>query len=191
MSAAARSPITTPGRCLALLFAAALTACASLMTPKSIDIDEARIQQAIAQRFPYETRWLGLFDVSAAAPRLRLLPETNRIATDIEVNAGGRLLPSRVRGALSLEGGLRFDPSDGNLRLAGVRVERFALAGLPDAMWNDTVRLGPLLAEQLLEGMVLYTLNEEQKAQLRASGVQPGEVRVTSRGLSIALEPIR
>jgi hypothetical protein len=161
------------------------------MMPKSIDIDEARIQRAIAQRFPFETRWLGLFDVSAAAPRLRLLPETNRVATDIEVNAGGRLLPGNVRGALSLEGGLRFDPGDGNLRLADVRVERFALAGLPDAMWSQTVRLGPLLAEQLLEGMVIYTLSDEQKALLRERGVQPGVVRVTSSGLSIALEPIR
>jgi len=191
MNAEARSPITTIARRVALLFAAALTACASLTSPNSIDIEEARIQQAIAQRFPFETRWLGLFDLSAVAPRLRLLPETNRIATDIEVNAGGRLLPSKVRGALSLEGGLSFDPIDGNLRLAGVRVERFALAGLPDAMWADTVRIGPLLAEQLLEGMVVYTLNAEQKAQLRERGVQPGEVRVTSRGLSIALEPVR
>jgi hypothetical protein len=191
MNAEARPRITTLARRVALLCVATLTACASLTTPTSIDIEAARIQQAIAQRFPFETRWLGLFDVSAAAPRLRLLPETNRIATDIEVNAGGRLLPSKVHGALSLEGGLRIDSADGNLRLAGVRVERFALSGLPDALWADTVKLGPLLAEQLLEGMVVYTLNAEQKARLRERGVQPGEVRVTSRGLSIALEPIR
>jgi hypothetical protein len=178
-------------RLLALSAAALLAACASVFKPASIDIEEARIQQAIAQRFPYETRWLGLLDVSAAAPRLRLLPETNRIATDIEVNAGGRLLPSKVHGALSLESALRIDPADGHLRLAGVRVERFALSGLPDAMWADTMKLGPLLAENLLEGMVVYTLNAEQKARLREHGVQPGQVRVTSRGLSIALEPIR
>jgi hypothetical protein len=191
MNVRPRSPIIGVARGIALLCTAALTACASLTTPASIDIEEGRLQQAIAKRFPFETRWLGLFDLSATAPRLRLLPETNRIATDIEVNAGGRLLPSKVRGALSLEGGLSFDPVDGNLRLAGVRVERFALAGLPDAMWADTVRIGPLLAEQLLEGMVVYTLNPDQKASLRERGVQPGEVRVTSRGLSIALEPIR
>jgi len=178
-------------RLAALLCAAALAACASLMAPKSIDIEEARIQRAIAQRFPFETRWLGLFDVSASAPRLRLLPETNRIAADVEVNAGGRLLPSKVSGSLSLEGGLRFDPVDGNVRLAGVRVERFALEGLPDSMWHHTMKLGPLLAEQLLEGTVVYSLNDEQKAQLRAGGVQPGEVRVTPRGLSIDLDPIK
>ena len=128
-----------------------------------------------------------------APPRraLRLLPETNRIATDIEVNAGGRPLPNKVRGALSLEGGLRIDPADGHLRLSGVRVERFALAACPTRCGRDSVRVGPLLAEQLLEGMVVYTLNAEQKAQLRERGMQPGEVRVTSRGLSIALEPIR
>jgi hypothetical protein len=191
MTAATRFSGTPVARRIAVLCAAALGACASLTTPKSIDIEEARSQQAIAQRFPYETRWLGLFDVSVTAPRLLLLPETNRIATDIEVNAGGRLLPSKVRGALLLEGGLRIDPVDGNLRLANVRVERFALSGLPDAMWADTVKLGPLLAEQLLEGMVVYTLNNEQRATLRERGVQPGEVRVTSRGLTIALEPIR
>jgi hypothetical protein len=178
-----------PGRRAALLICTlGLAACASLMAPNSIDIDQARIEQAIAKRFPFETRWLGVFDVSASAPRLRLLPETNRVAFDIELQAGDRVFARRLRGAMSLEGGLRFEPSDASLRLANVRVDRFALEGLPDAMWSHTDRLGALIAEQLLDDVALYTLSEDHKARLRGAGKQPGTVRVTQNGLTIALE---
>jgi hypothetical protein len=176
-------------RALALIAVLSLAACAGLLTPKSIEVDEATLQRAIADRFPVETRWLGAFDVSVTSPRLRLLPQTNRIATDIDVTVGDRLFVRNLRGSLSVESGLRFEPRDSTLRLAQVRVERFAIAGLPEASLQ-TARLGSLLVEQVLEGAVLYTLSEDQKARLRRRGVQPGAVQVKPGALSIALEPL-
>lgn len=173
-----------------LLVAVSFSACASFPLMSSIEIDKASIEREIAKRFPVETRWLSALDVSASTPRVRLLPQSNRVVTDIDLVAGRRLLDAAVRGALSLEGGLRYEPADASLRFADVRVERFSLAGLPDAFAPQATRLGAYLAEQLLDDIVLYTLDDQQKAALRAGGVRPGAVRVTASGLTVKLEPI-
>lgn len=173
-----------------LLFAVAFSAHASFPLLSQIEVDKARIEQEVAKRFPVEMRWLETLDVTASTPRLRLLPANNRVATDIDLIAGRRVLLQSVRGALSLEGALRFEPRDASLRYSRVSVERFSLAGLPDAFAPHATRLGAWLAEQLLDDIVLYTLDEQQRAALRVGNVRPGEIRVTERGLSVKLEPI-
>jgi hypothetical protein len=171
-----------------LCMAVGLAACSSL-APHSIDVDKGRLDAAIARRFPYERSWLGFFDVRVTAPQLRLMPERNRIATDVELSLVERFSGRELRGALSFESGLRYEPGDATLRLAQVSVDRFALAGLPDALMSQTGPLGSLLATQLLEGAVLYQLTDAQKASLHSMGVQPGEMHVTAQGLSIDLVP--
>jgi hypothetical protein len=176
-------------RCLAAA-ALLLAGCASVFGPRSIDIEQSRLEQALARRFPFDTRWLGLVDISAAAPRLRLLPERDRIAADLTLSGGERLFAKPLEGALTIEGALRYEPSDASLRLVDVRVDRFSFNGLPDLGIVRADRLGALVAEQALDGLVLYTLTEAQQDKLRAQGLRPGAVHVTSRGLAIALEPL-
>jgi hypothetical protein len=172
--------------------AAALLAagCAGVFAPRSIDIEQSRIEQAMARSFSFDARWLGLVDLSAQAPRLRLLPERDRIAADLAVSGGGRLFAQPLEGAISVESGLRYEPSDASLRLVDVRVERFAFSGLPELGVVRADRLAALVAEQALDGLVLYTLSEAQQEKLKSRGVRPGAVHVTPRGLSIALEPL-
>jgi len=174
---------------LLLSFAACLAACSSGFAPSSIDVDQARLEQAIATRFPYQTRWLGVLDVRAAAPTIRLLPEVNRVAIDVELTIDERLSARQLRGALAFQSGLRFEPGDNSLRFSQVSVDRIAVAGLPEALAGQTGPLGSVLAEQLLEGALIYRLSDAQQEVLRRERVQPGEIRVTSRGLNIKLEP--
>lgn len=170
--------------------AVALAACTGRAAPMDIHVGRDRIEQEIAKRFPYETRWLGALDVVARAPKIAFVPERNRIVTDMELAATDRVFSRReVRGALTAESALRFDPKDGTLRLAQVSVDRFGLAGLPEAVASQSGRLGAWLAEQLLDGMVLYTASDAQKAALRTAGLEPGEIIVTNDGLTVRLVP--
>jgi len=44
-----------------------------------------------------------------------------------------------------------------------------------------------LLAERLLEGLLVYRIGNQRLAQLHQLGLQPGAVTVTARGLEITL----
>jgi hypothetical protein len=179
----------------ALLIAAGVIAgsllggCLPWGAPDRIVVERERIERAVAERFPVETRWLGIFDVTASSPTLALLPQDNRIGIDIALELAERLFQGEVRGEVAFDARLRYERQDGTFRLADVRVNRIAVADMPDAVAAQTGRLGALLAERVLDGMVLHTLGDQEQAMLRQQRLQPGAISVTARGIEIALVP--
>lgn len=153
----------------------------------TIRVDRRQIERALASRFPYRTRWLAVFDVEAQPPALELLPDRNRIGAEVELRIAERLFDNVLRGLVGFEGALRFDTVASSLKLVDVQVGRVAVAGLPTAAAGQAGRLGAMLAEQLLEGLDLYTLTAEQRDELRRRNIEPGAVTVTGNGLEIAL----
>ena len=83
-----------------LLMAAA--GCTALFAPRSIDVPQARIEQWAAARLPYSMRLADVINLTVAVPRLRLLPETNRIAADVEVTLDEPLLRLAWYGSVTL-----------------------------------------------------------------------------------------
>ena len=169
--------------------AALAAGCAGLGGPRVITLSEADLARALARQFPFEGRVLQLVDLRVHTPRLRLLPETNRLATDLQVSLGERLLRGGYRGALSLDYGLRYEPSDQSVRLAQVRVQHLRFEGLPSALQPVIDGIGPLVAEQLLQDLSIYRFTPEDLDAVRGRGYEPGEVNVTRRGVEITLLP--
>ena len=169
------------------LVALCLAGCA--LGPRSIEVPQARLEQLIKDRFPHQTRVLELLDVTVAAPRVRLLPDANRIATDLEVSVSDRVFGRAFTGAITLSHGLRFEAADGTVRLTNVQVNRFEIAGLPAPLQRQLERIGLLLAEQSLNDRVVYTLRAQDVDAMRTRGRHPGELRVTAGGLLITFVP--
>ncbi len=185
---------TSSGRRRLLVFpaavlAATLVAGCAAFAPNSVHLSREQISEAIAKRFPYSARWLGVFELTASAPRLMLMPETNRVGAEVDVVIHDTLFSRDYRGGLLMNSGLRFQPADRTVRLVGVRVDRFAVDGLPIALQAQAVRLGAGVAEQLLEGTVMHTLSESAARRLAQGGVTPGEIQVNADGLTISLNP--
>jgi Protein of unknown function (DUF1439) len=169
----------------------ALAGCAgSLLAPKSVNLSERELADMVARAFPLDRKLLEVVDVHVSAPRLTLLPQRNKLAVDLNLNAADRVFGKSFKGRLAFESGLRFEPSDQSLRLAQVQVNELSLdsAGTAQALAQ---RLGAAIAEKVLEGYPLHRLSDERWAQLQKHGVQPGALRVTGAGLEMALEPIR
>ncbi len=177
---------------LVLLVAAALlSACADLFGPRTVEVSQARLQELIARRFPIDKRVLNAIDVTVDSPRLTMQPESNRVAIEVALRAGSEgVVSAQVNGSLLVSEGLRFEPSDNTVRLVDVRVERFAIDGLPGNWQHQLDRLGKPLAKALLDEQVLYALRPKDIATLEARGMRPGDLRVTATGLSITLLPL-
>ena len=178
-------------RSLLILGAAStlLGGCAAVLGPRNIEVSQQRLQELVARRFPVTRRYLELFDVTVAAPRLRLLPEANRIATQLDVNASDRLLRRPMNGTMELNYALRFEPSDNTIRLADVRVDSLMIGDAPGPLQNQLNRIGRLLAEEMLDDQVVHTLRPEDVKNAQGRGYQPGELKVTPRGLMLTLNP--
>ena len=176
-----------------LAVVAVLSACADLFGPRTVEVSRARLQELIARRFPIDRRVLNAIDITVDSPRLTMQPESNRVAVEVSLRAGSDgAVSTQVNGSLLVSEGLRFEPSDNTVRLVDVRVERFAIDGLP-GNWQRQLdrldRLGKPLAKALLDDQVLYALRPKDIAALEGRGVRPGDLRVTATGLSITLLP--
>jgi len=176
--------------CLGLA-ATGLAGCAALLGPRTVEIPEARLQQLLARQFPFRGRVLELFDINVASPRLSLLPQANRIATDFELTIGDRLLRTPYQGTLALSYGLRYESSDQTVRLADLRIERAELreAGALPGVTRQLDRIGGAVIEKLLGDPVVYTLSAKDLEVVQGRGYQPSDIRVTPRGLTITLVP--
>ncbi len=179
--------------CLALLggAAVALTACVGGFGPRTIVLSQDRLQEMVARRFPVDKRVLDAIDLTLDSPRVGLQPDLNRISVEVALRAsGGSAIAARLAGSLLVSEGLRFEPSDNTIRLVDVRVERFVIDGLPSSWQRQLDRLGKPLARGLLEDQVLYTLRPKDVAALEGRGLRPGDLRVTSSGIEITLQPL-
>jgi hypothetical protein len=162
-------------------------ACAGLGWPTTITISEADLQKLVERHFPLERRFLEVLEVTVSTPGLRLLPESNRLGTTLEVSARDRLLGGRWHGRLGLESSLRFDSGDQTLRLWQVRVDEFALDNAGAAVRPEAERLGALVAERVLENLVVYRIPAERLAQMQRLGLAAQTVAVTARGVELTL----
>lgn len=180
-----------------------LAGCSRWAGPTVITLDEAELAERVGRAFPQTRRVLEVLEVELSAPQLRLLPETNRLALALWLRTRERVLGLAGHGALAFDCALRYEPRDASLRLTQVRVQQLSLApgAGPATPPSDRAaggglagdgpagaRLGPALAERVLEDLAIYRLGAEQLERLRRAGLVPGAVTVTSRGVEVTLQ---
>jgi hypothetical protein len=172
-------------RRMALCFAVALLAACASLDPRQVTLSQAEVQTLLARQFPRQQRVMELLDVSLANPLVRLVPERNRMATSMDLQASERLSGRALRGSLALDHSLRFEPSDATVRLANVKVEdmKLELAGTP--LSGQAARLGALLAERALDDFVIYRVSDERRQAMARLGVNNADVAVTARGIEL------
>jgi hypothetical protein len=176
----------------AALWVLALTGCGLMQPgPRQIDISEAQLLSRISSQFPVQRRQLALLDVTLDQPRLRLLPEENRVLTEMSYAVGLALTGvAPVKGQLELSYGLRYEPGDQTVRLHQARVERLGVDGLSAAQAAQVKKIGGLLADDLLKDAVVHRLKPEDMQTLGGHRLQPGSLKVVPGGLRWQLDPL-
>jgi hypothetical protein len=176
-------------RLLIVLPTLGLAACAGLFAPRKISVERRDIERWLERSFPLERRLLEVLDVTLSTPTLQLLPQSNRIATTLDVAALDRLFGGLWRGRLSLESALRWERGDASLRLAHVDVRAFRLDGDGRAVATPAERLGAVVAERVLEDLSVWRLAPDRAEMLRRAGLEPGPPTVTASGVELELVP--
>ena len=167
-----------------------LAGCAALNPgPRTYTISQAQLLELIARRFPVNDRVAELLDLQALAPRIKLLPDSNRIATEMDLNLSERLMRNAFQGSLAMDYGLRFEPSDNTIRMTDVKVRSFQFAGVPERYQPLVNGLAPFLAQQLLNDFSLHQISSKDLSVVNGWGYAPGGFQVTPQGLSISLTP--
>lgn len=165
--------------------------CAGLLGPPDrITLGPDELARRLDRQFPQDRRVLDVLDVTLRSPQVRLKPEQNRLAADLEIGVRERLLGGRWNGTLAFDSALRWEARDLTLRLDQPRVSDLRLVSAGGDARTPAERLGAALVERVLEGLVLYTLPAERAESLRAAGVMPSSVAVTARGVEITLSPV-
>lgn len=172
--------------------ALSLAACGLLPSgPREVHVSQEQLAERIASQFPVRLRQLALFDVTLDQPRLRLMPEENRLGTEVNYQIAVWLpgVPD-IKGKLEISYGLRFEPSDTTLRLTQARVERLDVDGLTAAQAAQVRKLGSVVTDDMLQDAVVHRLKKEDLETLSGKGYKPGAIRVLRDGLELQLDPI-
>lgn len=175
---------------LAAGLAPALAGCAGVGGALGDSVlSQQRLGELLAQAFPYARDLSGLIELKLANPRLRLLPQSNRLGTALDVQVAERVTGRRFTGGMDMDYGLRFDAGAGAVRLADVRVHRLDIDALPTSARSLVSQYAPRLAELLLADFVLYRIPEQRLALARQLGAGVSALRVRPDGLHIQMAP--
>lgn len=152
-------------------------------------VSAARLQAAVAQRFPLRYPVQGLMNLDVQVPQLRLLPGLNRLAAEMVVDAASPALQRSHQGKLDVEFALRYEATDRTVRGHQLRLARLQFPSLQPGVVALLNTYGPALAERTLLEVVLHTLSPQDLALPDILGMQPGNITVTSEGLTIGFVP--
>ena len=175
---------------LTVTFWLALDGAASSAPPDaraqpSYTVSSEQLQQAVAQRFPMRYPVGGLLDLTLQAPRLRLLPELNRLGTEMVVDATGPALARSSSGTFDVDFALRYEASDQSIRAHKLRVNSLRLSGLPPGPSALLETYGPAIAGQTLQEVLVHRLRPKDLMLADGLGLEPGTITVTAKGLVI------
>lgn len=182
-----RQLLSVAGGCLLGLIACAVPKRGAAQP--SYKVSAQQLQQVLSRRFPVRYAVAGVLELQIQPPRLRLLPEQNRVASELVIDASGEALRRSYSGDIELDFALRYEPSDLTIRAHQIRVLAVRLPGLPPnaATWIDAYARAS--AQRALLEVVLHTLRPQDLALANTMGLEPGAITVAADGLVIGFVP--
>jgi hypothetical protein len=170
-----------------LVAAATLSACASLLGPREVDIPLHKLQASLDRRFPMDNRLLELFDVRLSRPQLAVLPG-DRVSLSVDASVAQSFLRNPLSGSLAFSGRLFIDQTRNGVYLAEPRLERFAISGIDESVSRQLSRAANTVLEKAILDVPVYSFKMDE---LRYAAVQyvPTRIATTANGLRVSLEP--
>ena len=174
---------------LAAAVVASLSGCAGLVGSHDVMLSESQITLLLARQFPMDRKVLEVIDLNITNPQIELIPQGNRVGTELDVTALDRLFGSSAMGHVKLDYGLRFQPSDHTIRMTQVRVRELTLSSGSNNLRGAAQRIGGLVAENALDNLVLYRMKPAQADEMDRLNLVASPITVTPQGLHMTVSP--
>jgi len=167
-----------------------VTACASLIGSHEREVPLSKLQQALQTKFPFNNRYLDLFDITVSNPKLSLQPDTNRVITALDARIAPAFLKKPWEGKLVLSGALKIDVARNAVVLTEPRLENLTLESATGSSAGKLAKLGALLAEDMLNNTVIYTFKPED---FSFGGIRfiPTKITTRANALVVSFEPAK
>ncbi|MEJ5126806.1 hypothetical protein WH367_12205 [Comamonas sp. MYb21] len=156
---------------------------------RSIRISQAQLQQAVAAKFPLARSWQGMVVIQLQKPSVQLLAASNSLRAAFDIWVTEKLMGNEYPGQMTLDFGLAFQDADASIRLHNVHVQQLQMQGVPAAYQGMFQTYAPRLAEQVLQGLLVYELPASQRMLLQGLGYTVERMEVQEQGLRIVLAP--
>lgn len=167
-----------------------LSACASLLGPRDMEVPLSSLQASLEKRFPFNNRYLGLFDIQLSAPRLGLQPGSNRIVTNFDAAIAPAWLKRSWQGKFALSGELGIDPVKNAVILMDPRIESLNIDGMDEKYSRQLQKISAIIAEELFRGMPIYTF-EPDAFRYGGTAFLPTKINTRGNGLVVTFEPVK
>lgn len=167
-----------------------LTSCASLLGPRDVELPIAKLQQAMDRKFPFNNRYLEIFDIYVSNPRLTLQPDTNRVVTTMDASISPPFLKQAWRGSFTLSAVVQLDPARRAVLLVDPRMDDIVLDGVDPGTTRRIAKIGGMLAEEILRKSPLYTFGPDD-FRYGGSSFVPTRIVTRSSGLVVTFEPAK
>lgn len=156
---------------------------------RTISVGQAQLQSAVAAKFPLARSWQGMVVIQLQKPVVQLLEDSNSLRASLEIWVTEKLMGTEYLGQMTLDFGLYFHDADASIRMTKVRVQQMQMQGVPPQYQPMFQTYAPRLAEQVLNGLVVYELPASQRMLLQGLGYTVHSMDVQSDQLRIVLAP--
>lgn len=146
-----------------------MTACSSLIGPRDVELPQQRLQTSLERKFPQHHRALGVFEVELSHPQLNILPDSDRVALNVELGVTPLMSRQSWKGSMLVSGRLRVDSAQNAIYIADAHVDRFDLDNLDEGKRNQLTSVINLLGDQMIRELPVHTFRPDE---LRYAGVQ-------------------
>ncbi|WP_162845148.1 DUF1439 domain-containing protein [Hydromonas duriensis] len=174
---------------LVVLTGLALVGCQALNTQKSFNVSQAQLQKLVDKNWTTMAAKLQESNVTIAAPTLRLLPDTQRIAADFDAFVDTGVLGVKLDGHMSVSGVPAYDEAQGAVVLRQMAVDKFELVNAP-SMLDGFVKgqAQKMVAKKFGTDVPVYKI-EPDKLRFAGKTWIPEKVEVAKDHLEITLQP--
>lgn len=171
-----------------LFIVGALSACATLIGPRQVDLPQDRLQQSMERRFPLHHRALGILDVELSHPRLTIMAENDRVSLALDASVAPLLARQSWTGSMAISGRLVVDRARNAVYISDAHVDRFVFDGMDEGRQHQLASVANLLSEKVIRDMPVYSFKPED---LRYAGVQFALTNIATRpgALVATIEP--
>lgn len=151
-------------------------------------ITQTQIDEALQKRFPVEKSYLLIFGVTYSNPKVKLLPDANRIEIGLDTELNGKILgeSKRLGSSILITTAIDYRNETQQFFLSEPQITNFALQGIPQEQLAKVTKFVSETVRANIQLYPVYTLRAKN-AKMAAAKLLLKNVEVRNTEIHVTL----